>query len=165
MPSKSLELVLLSCMLHTGQPYLVPDHLVVSLLLRNGAEILMGPCVTCNLMSFGDHTLNGSSPWLARIVDRAFVNVDTGNEESGLCLGGFELIQHAFSVNVRSIIVSDGDCVWLSAVVDTLSTVGLATELRTSNVAGAASSWDFVGVATWTILKLAVGCLAVVTYS
>jgi len=144
--------------------YLVPDHLVVSLLTGDGAEILMRPCVAGNLMSLGDHTLDGSSPRLARVVDCALVDVDTSDEESGLCSGGLVLIQHTFSVDVRAVIVCDSDRVWLSAVVDALSTVWLVAELGTSNVASAASSREFVGITGRAVLELAVGCFTVVTY-
>jgi len=91
-------------------------------------------------MSFGDHTLDGSSPRLARVVNCALVDVDTSDKESGLCSGSFVLIQHTFSVNIRTVIVRDSDRVWLSAVVDALSTVRLVAELGTSDVASAASS-------------------------
>ena len=124
----------------------------------------MRPCVTGDLMSLGDHALDGSSPRLACVVNCALVDVDTGDEESGLCSGSFELIQHTFSVDVRTIIVCDGNRVWLSAVIDALSTVWLVAELGTSNVASAASSREFVGITSRTILELTVWCFAVVPY-
>jgi hypothetical protein len=123
----------------------------------------MRPCVAGNLMSFGDHALDRSSPWLARIVNCALVDVHTGDEESGLCSSSLVLIQHTFSVDVRAVVVCNGDCVWLRAVVDTLSTIWLVTELGTSNVASAASRRKFVGIAARAILELAVGCFTVVT--
>jgi len=144
--------------------YLVPDHLVVSLLTGDGAEILMRPCVTGNLMSLSNHALDGSSPRLACVVNCALVDVDTGDEESGLCSGSFELIQNTLSVDVRTVIVCDGNRVWLSAVVDALSTIWLVAELGTSDIASAASSREFVGITGRAVLELAVGCFTVVTY-
>ena len=124
----------------------------------------MSPGVGSKLVTFRVHALEDIAE-LRGDVNLSLVDVVSSDEESSLCVGGFELIQYAFSVDVRSIIVCDGDCVWLGAVVDTLSTVGLVAELRTSNVAGAASSWDLVGIAAWAVLKQAVGCFAEVTCS
>ena len=124
----------------------------------------MRPCMACNLMSFGDHTLDDSRPRLARVVDCALVDVDSGDEESGLRVGSFELIQHTFSIDPRPIIVGNSDGVWLGAVVDAFSTIWLVSELRTSNIASAASGWDLVGIAARAIPELAVGCLTIVAY-
>jgi len=122
----------------------------------------MRPSMTCHLMSFGNHTLDGSRPWQARIVNRALANIDSSDEESRLCISSLELIQYTFSVDIRTIIVRDSNRVRLSAVVDTLSTIGLVAKLRTSNVTSASSSWNPIGIAGWAILELAVWCLAII---
>jgi regulator of extracellular matrix RemA (YlzA/DUF370 family) len=125
----------------------------------------MRPRMTCHLMSFGNHTLDGSRPWQTRIVNRALANIDSSDEEGRLCISSLELIQYTFSVDIRTIIVRDSNRVRLSAVVDTFSTIGLVAKLRTSNVTSASSSWNPIGIAGWAILELAVWCLAIIIWT
>lgn len=63
--------------------HFVPDHLVVSLLLGDDTKILMRPSVASDLMSFSNHARDDPRPALALVIDGTFVDVDTGDEESG----------------------------------------------------------------------------------
>lgn len=72
--------------------HLVLDHLVNTLLLGDLVEILVRPCVTSDLVAFGDHAADHSRPGLGLVIDGAFSNVDTGNEEGCLKAIGGELV-------------------------------------------------------------------------
>ena len=95
--------------------------------------------MACNLVPLSDHARNDRGPCLARVVDCTFVKVDTGNEEGGFGIVCFELIQYVIGVDVRTVIVSNGDGVWDDTLVNAFSAVFLVSELGTRRVASAAS--------------------------
>jgi len=70
--------------------HLVVDHLIESLLLRNGTHILVRPCVARNLMTFSDHALKNGRPRGRSIVDRTLAQVIASDEERSLHVFLFE---------------------------------------------------------------------------
>jgi len=141
--------------------HLVLDHLVVALRISDDAEILVGPCVGCDLVALGNHALDHVGP-LRCAVNGALAKVDTSHEESSLKASSSELVEDAVGVNVWTVVVGDGDCSSLLAGIDTATSVCDIALLRTRVVACASSTRSFVGIASWAEVNQAVGSLAVI---
>ena len=139
--------------------HLVLDHLVVTLRISDGTEILVGPGVTGDLVAFGNHSFDDSRPLL---VNGALAKVVTGDEEGSLEAGGLELVEDFVSVDVWAIVVSDGHGSRLQAFVDALSAVGNISLLGARVVASASSRRCLVGIASRTEGKLTIRSGAVV---
>lgn len=139
--------------------HLVLDHLIVDLSLSDPGKILVGPSVGSNLVTIGNHAADDSTPLL---INGTLSKVDTSNEEGGLETGSSELVQDLVSVNVWTIIVSDGNGSGLAARINTSPTVGDTALLRTGIVACAGSSRGLVGIAGRAKIEQAVRSIAVV---
>lgn len=125
----------------------------------------MRPSVAGDLMSLSNHARDDCRPRLALVINSAFIKINAGNKESSFGAICFELVEHVVGVNIRAIIVCNGNSVWGSASIDAFSTVYLFPELRTRSVACTASSGDLVGITARTVLEETVRCCAVVRCS
>jgi hypothetical protein len=123
--------------------HLVLDHLVVDLSLGDSREILVRPRVRSDLVTLSNHTPDDRGPGL---VDGTLANVDASHEESSLETSCLELVQNLVSVDVRAVVIGNGNSSWLAASVDASTTVRNAAFLRTSIVASASSSRGLVGI-------------------
>ena len=110
-----------------------------------------------DLMAVVVHLLDNASPVL---IDSTLSNVVSSDEESGMGSPRLEQLHHSLGVDVWAIIESNGNSAGVVADVDTLTTIGNASELRASIVTGACSSRGFVGIAARTKIEQAVWCLA-----
>jgi len=131
--------------------HLVLDHLVVSLSIRDGTQILVRPGVAGHLVAFGDHAANNIRPLCGR-VNCALSKVDASNEKGGLEAILGELVEDPVGIDVWSIVVGDSDGPWLLANVDALSTVRDVAFLRAGVIARARASRSLVGVAGRTVI-------------
>lgn len=61
----------------------------------------MVPCVTGNLVTFGNHTPNDGGPLASWFVNCSFSEIVAGNEEGCLCAGICEDIEEISSVARR----------------------------------------------------------------
>jgi hypothetical protein len=111
------------------------------------------PSVACNLMAVGIHLGDDIPPVL---VNGTLADVVTGDEESCMGVASFELGHDLLSVYVWTVIVGDGNGLWLQALADTQATVLDASKLTTGVVASGGSIRGLVGIATWAVLELAV---------
>lgn len=75
---------------------------------------------------------------------------------------GLESIQHAIGVEVRAVVVSDGDITVVDAVVDANTAVGNATKLGSGVVGSVGAAWPLVAVASRAVADLTIGRVAVV---
>jgi hypothetical protein len=141
--------------------HLVLDHLVFALSSSDRAQILVGPCVAGNLMSFGDHSLDDSRPRCSGIINGTLVDVDTSDEKGSLCAVGLKLIQDASCVDIWAIIIGNGNSSRDFTGVDTCSTVQDIADLGTSDAGSAGSSWGLVGITCRSIFEQAVGSHAI----
>jgi hypothetical protein len=62
-----------------------------------------------NLMSIGNHTFDHIRPGRGWIIDLAFADVVASNKERGFRIVGSIEIQKLVGVNVRAIVISDGN--------------------------------------------------------
>lgn len=136
--------------------HLKADHLLNALFAGDLVEILMRPGVGGNLMALSNHTLQHSGPGLGLVVNGAFVDVDTGDKESGLEAVGGELVQDVVGVDVGTVIVGDGDGARFNTVVDALATVGNGTQLGAGDFPRGSSGWKLVSITAGAVLKLTV---------
>jgi len=103
----------------------------------------MGPCVRSDLVAVVVHLLDDTRPVL---VDGALADVVTSDEERGVGSSCLEQFHNAFSVNVWTIVVGDGNGSRVVADVDAPTAIRNASELWARVVAGACSSRSLVGV-------------------
>lgn len=137
--------------------HFILDHLIVTLLLGYLVQILVRPCVTGDLMAFGDHTADNSRPWRGFVINGALSNIDTRDKEGGLHAICGKLIEDIVGVDVWAVVVGNGDGSWLNAIINTLPTIWYGSELGSRNFAGASSRRQFVGITSWSILELTIG--------
>jgi hypothetical protein len=138
--------------------HLVLDHLIVDLSLGNLGQILVGPSVGGDLVTFGDHTLDNRSPFL---INSTLADVNTSDKEGSLEARRIELVQNLVSVDVWAIIVGDSDSSWLAASVDASTAVRDAPLLSSDIVAGSSSSWGLVGITARAVVEKTVRSVAV----
>lgn len=138
--------------------HLILDHLIVDLSLGDLGQVLVGPRVGGDLVTFSYHTSDNGSPSL---INGTLANIDASDEEGGLEASRVELVQDLVSVDVWTIVIGDGDRSWLAASVDTSTTIRDATLLRTGIVASTSSSGGFVGVTAGAKVEEAVRSVAV----
>jgi hypothetical protein len=141
--------------------HFVLDHLVVALGVTDNAQVLVGPCVASNLVAFSYHALDDIGP-LRGGVDGTLADVDTGHEKGSLEAILGELVKHAVGVDVRAVIISNGDSTRRLAGVDTTATILDIAFLRTRVVTSASTGWCLVGVAAWAEIDETVRGIAVV---
>lgn len=72
-----------------------------------------------------------------------------------------ESIQHAIGVEVRAIVVSDGDITVVDAVVDANTAIGNVTTLGSGVVRSIGAAWFLVAVASRAVADLTIGRVAV----
>jgi hypothetical protein len=145
-----------------AERHLVLNHLVVTLSLGDGAQVLVRPGVAGDLVALGDHAANNVCPARGR-VDGALVVVDTGDEERGFETVLSELVEDLVGVDVRPIIVSDGYSSRVLAGIDTATTVRNVALLRARIVASACATGSLVGIACWTVFEQAIRSRAMVS--
>lgn len=133
--------------------HLVLDHLVIDLLLSNGAEVLVRPGVTGDLVALVVHLLDDTRPVL---VDSTLANVVTSKEESSVKSGILEELEYSLSVDVWSIIIGDGHSAGVLATVDTSAAIRNVSKLWAKIIAGRCSIGSFVSIASRTKVELAV---------
>jgi len=121
----------------------------------------MGPGVTCYLMLLGYHSLDNVAPCRCR-VNGALSYVVAGDEESSFCVFCCQQCKQVISVDVRTIVVGDGNISWLDTAVDSFAAVFLISELGARSVASTSSKGNQVGVASRTVFKIAIRSLTVV---
>jgi hypothetical protein len=95
--------------------HFVFDHLVDTLLVRDLVKVLVRPGVTSDLMSVGVHIRDDTCPIL---INGAFAQVVTSDEECRLGTASFELGHNLLSIDVWAIIVGDRDGLWLETFSD-----------------------------------------------
>jgi len=170
---------------------LVVHHLVDDLLLRQLGSILVRPAVAGDLVAFIVHSLETERralasrastlkhaggrgeeelahsypddvrPGSARVVDLTLADVGTGDEEGclGVVLG--EQVQEVVCVQVRPVVIRDGDVTRVLAAIDTRAAVGDRADARTRDVPRIRAIGDLVGIAARTVVDLAVRGIAV----
>jgi hypothetical protein len=126
--------------------HFVLDHLIVALRVSDDTQVLVRPGVAGNLMPFGNHPFDDVRPLGSR-VDSTLTDVDACDEEGSLEAVLGELIKDAVGVDVRAVVVSDGDSPRSLTGVDTLASICYVSLLRTSIIAGACTSRGLVGIA------------------
>lgn len=115
--------------------------------------------MTGDLMALGDHALDDTRPVL---VDGALANVVTSDEEGSLGSPGFEEIEHTFCIDVRSVIISDGDSVGFVTSINTSSTILNISKLGTRIVASGGSIRSLISVTSGAEVDQAVRSHAMV---
>ena len=108
------------------------------------------------------HTyLDDIRPGCAWVVDLTLADVGAGDEEGrlGVVLG--EQVQEVVCVQVRPVIIRDGDVTGLLASIDARAAVRDRANARTSDVPRIRAIGDFVGIAARTVVDLAVRGAAV----
>lgn len=144
---------------NVADSHLVLDHLIVTLLLSDCSEILVTPRVTGNLVTVVVHLLDNAAPVL---INGTLADIVTGDEESGASAPGLKLCHDLLSIDVWTIVESEGNSALLQARSDTHTSVLDITELWTSIVTGACTSGSLIGIATRTVIDLAVRSLTVI---
>lgn len=109
---------------NVADSHFVLGHLIITLLLSDCIKILMTPSVTSNLMAICLHFCDHITPVL---INGAFANVITSDEESGTSTSSLELGHDLFSVDVWAIIIGYGDNARLGARSNAQSTICNAT--------------------------------------
>lgn len=118
----------------------------------------MGPRVAGDLVTLGNHALNGAN---VGGVDHTLANVVTSDEPCCNSTVSLESIQHAIGVEVRAIVVSDGDITVVDAVVDANTAIGNVTTLGSGVVRSIGAAWFLVAVASRAVADLTIGRVAV----
>lgn len=139
--------------------HLILDHLVIDLSLSDLGEILVRPGVGSDLVTLCDHASDDSTPLL---INGTLAKVNTSDEEGSFETGSSELIQDLVSVDVWTVIVSNGNGSWLATRVDASTAVVDIALLGTGIVTGGSSSRCLVGIAAGTKFEQAVRSIAVV---
>lgn len=123
----------------------------------------MSPSMGCNLMSLVVCSLDGRSPRKSGIVDLSLTVIVASNEESCLSIVLLQYVQDMLGVDVRAVIVSNGNGTSHCAIVDTSSTIQDVTKLGSRNGRSASARWDFVVVASRCEVELTSRCGTVVS--
>lgn len=139
--------------------HFVLHHLVVTLLLCNDGEILMGPSVTRNLMTLVVHVRDDAPPLL---VNGTLAVVVARNEKRRVSVASFELSYDPLGVDVRAVVVGDGNGLWFQTLSDSKATIYNASKLGPSIIAGAGSGRCLVRIAAQPEVELTVRCGTIV---
>lgn len=143
------------------ESHFVVDHLVLEHRRAQRCEILMGPSVRCDLMSFSNHPLDHSCP-LCSSINWALSKVVSSDHESRLCSINSKLVQKIGSVIIRSIIKSERNISWVYTIVNSSSSICNRTKLCSSDRSGGGSRRLDVGIAKGTVIELTVRCRTIV---
>jgi len=107
-----------------------------------------------NLMALGNHALDEGG---VLYVNHALANVISGDEEGGNSAVGLEVIQHGIRVDIRAVIVGDGDVAFINTVVDTDAAIGDAAKQGSRIVGRIPAGGPLVAVAGRAVADLAIG--------
>ena len=146
---------------HVGDGSFVLDHLLLPHVGRNAGQAVVRPGMRGDLMTFVDHALQQVGPGSCG-VDATFPQVVSRDVEGGRESILFEEVQEFRGVNIRAIVIGQGDDVGLGAAVDVLI-VGDLAQARAWIGEGGWSLGRRVGIAT-PELPLAVGIPAVILF-
>ena len=150
---------------NVAESHLVLDHLVVAVLLGDGAQVQVSPGVRGDLVALSVHTLDDADKFRSK-VDLALVDVVSSNEEGSLGLVLGHNVKNVASENLLwAVIVGNGDRSWLGAAVDTIATILNVAELRTGNGRGVGTTWGQVLRASGAMLIVTTRGEAVVRIS
>jgi hypothetical protein len=106
-----------------AESHLVLDHLVVTILLGNGAKVQMGPGMRGQLVALGVHALEDIDKLLGD-VDLTLVDIVTSDEERGMGVVGLHDIENvAGEILLWAIVVGDRNSSWGYAGVDAVATI------------------------------------------
>jgi len=141
--------------------HLVLDHLVVSLGICNGTQILMGPCVRGHLMALGNHALDDIGP-AGSSINGTLAKIVSSDEEGSLEPVRCKLVENTISEGVRTVVIGDCHSSSLLARVDTASTVRHVALLWTRIIPGTCSTWCLVCITSWAKIDKTVRGSAVV---
>jgi hypothetical protein len=136
--------------------HLIVNHLIESLLLGDGTEILMRPGMAGHLVAFSNHTLNDSRPGSGCIINGSFTEIVASDEESSLHIVAGKLIKYAVGKYIRAVVISDGNRTRFLTRVNTLTTILYVAKLQTRNIAGAVTVGDLVCITTRTEVDQAI---------
>jgi hypothetical protein len=149
---------------NVAKSHLVLDHLVVTILLRDSAQVQMCPGVGSKLVALRVHTLEDIAE-LRSNVNLSLVDVVSSDEESRLSIvRGHDIEDVAGENPLWAIVVGDGDCARCGATVDTSATILDVTDLSTSNGGGVGTTWGGVLRAAGAVLVVASRRVAVVVF-
>jgi hypothetical protein len=148
-----------------AEGHLVLDHLIVAVLLGDGAQIQMGPGVRGDLVALSVHTLDNLDVFRGEI-DLALSNVVTSDEKGGFGVVGSHDIKDVASENLLgAVIIGDSNGSWLGAAVDAVPTIVDIAVFGTGNGRGVGAGWRLVLwasramliVTTWGVTVIASG--------
>jgi len=123
----------------------------------------MSPSMRCDLMSLGVCSLDGRSPRKSGIVDLPLSVVVSSDEEGCLSIVLLQYVQDMLGIDVRAVIVSNGNGSSHCAVVDTSSTIKDITELGSRNSRSTGTRWNLVVVASRCEVELTSRCRTIVS--
>lgn len=148
---------------NVAESHLVLDHLVVAVLLGNGAQVQVSPGVRGNLVALGVHTLDDGDEFRSN-VNLALVDVVSSNEKGSLGIVGSHDIQNVASENLLwAIVVGEGNGSWLGTAVDAIAAIVDVAELGAGDRRGVCASRGDVLWAGGAMLIVATRGEAVVT--
>jgi hypothetical protein len=127
--------------------------MVDTLLVGDLVEVLVRRGVTGDLMFVGIHLRDHTCPIL---INRAFAQVVTSNEECRLGTTSFGLGHNMLSVDVWAIVIVHRDGLWLEAFADSQTAILDVPELATVVVGSTGSVRSLVAIAAWAKVDLAV---------
>lgn len=114
----------------------------------------MCPSVRCNLMSFIVCSFDCRSTRESGIINLSLAIVVAGDEECGFGIVLLQDIQDMISIDIRPIIISDGNGSSHCAIVDASSTIWDISEFGSCNRRGAAARWNGIVVTRGAIVEL-----------
>jgi len=118
----------------------------------------MRPGMAGNLMALGNHALDEAG---VLYVNHALADIISGDEPGGNSPVGLEGIQHGFRVDIRAVIVGDGDVAIINTVEDTDTAIGDAAKQGSRIVGRIPAGGLLVAVAGRAVADLAIGRVAV----
>lgn len=104
-------------------------------------------------MSLVNHAGDDCRPGSGSIVNGSLSKVVSSDEESSLHIKLLELVKHVVGVDIRSIIISNGNRSGYLARIDSLATVGNGAELGTREVASVVSIGNSICIAAVAKIK------------
>jgi len=147
---------------NVAQCHFVAVHVLLPLGTCKVRQMGMSPSMGCNLMSLVVCSLDGRSPRKSGIINLSFSVVVASDEESCLSIVLLQYVQDMLGIDVRAVIVSNGNGSSHCAIVDTSSTIQDVTKLGSRNGRSTGTRWDLVVVASRCEVELTTRCRTVV---
>ena len=122
----------------------------------------MSPGVRRNLMSFIICSFDSRGPRKSGVVNLSLTVVVTRDEKGGFGIVLLQHVQDMLGVDVRTVIVSNGNGSSHCAIIDSSSTIQNITELGSRNSRSASARWNLVVVASRCEVELTSRCRTVV---